>query len=437
MPKLAAGALDNTGCRDGATATLERVNGQSPKRPDLDHIRSITGLAADLAATAVNIGWITHDVREVADDSAKIASSAEELSATVAEISRSSHASANEAAHVRQETDACRRDMSGAGQSMAVINGRVNAVQERLGVLEGAVGQIADMAKTIEAISKQTNLLALNATIEAARAGEAGRGFAVVAGEVKSLSGQTAQATDQIRGRIATLTAEMAAIKQQIVESADSVAAGEQAVHTAERRIQGIGEQMAAMSDRMNSLVDVLGQQGTTTDAISRRVNRIAAKAKKTRGEVDGSLDRLLKAESRAMAAIETQQPGETAQYELVRAKADLAVWQRNLAATLVGLVKPDAKLVEQRGRLERWCEQCDDETLRRHPGFAALRSAVTRSRSEAGRFIKAAQNADWSAATDAYVTVEGIIQEIVAKADALIEILGRSADAGQLRHGA
>src|SRR5262249_32064627 len=196
-------------------------------------------------------------------------------------------------------------------------------------------------------------------------------------------------------------------------------------------------EQMAAMSDRMNSLVDVLGQQGTTTDAISRRVNRIAAKAKKTRGEVDGSLDRLLKAESRAMAAIETQQPGETAQYEFVRAKADLAVWQRNLAATLVGLVKPDAKLVEQRGRLERWCEQCDDETLRRHPAFAALRSAVTRSRSEAGRFIKAAQNADWSAATDAYVTVEGIIQEIVAKADALIEILGRSADAAQLRHSA
>jgi methyl-accepting chemotaxis protein len=69
--------------------------------------------------------------------------------------------------------------------------------------LSRAAQRIGDVVKLITAIANQTNLLALNATIEAARAGEAGRGFAIVASEVKSLSNQTAKATEEIGAQIA------------------------------------------------------------------------------------------------------------------------------------------------------------------------------------------------------------------------------------------
>lgn len=58
---------------------------------------------------------------------------------------------------------------------------------------------ISDIITAVGEIAEQSNLLAVNAAIEASKAAEQGKGFAVVAQEVKTLAGQSKQATVRVR----------------------------------------------------------------------------------------------------------------------------------------------------------------------------------------------------------------------------------------------
>lgn len=66
-------------------------------------------------------------------------------------------------------------------------------------------GGVTQVAGFIREISEQTNLLGLNAAIEAARVGDAGAGFGVVAKEIRKLSVDTKNATNEIEKSLLTV----------------------------------------------------------------------------------------------------------------------------------------------------------------------------------------------------------------------------------------
>ncbi len=96
-------------------------------------------------------------------------------------------------------------NIQSAGSRAQKLANWVQALDERITVIEESIQSAQTNNNDIASIAAQVNILAINAKIEAARAGEAGRGFAVVAEAINELSRKTASAAEGINDSIATL----------------------------------------------------------------------------------------------------------------------------------------------------------------------------------------------------------------------------------------
>jgi methyl-accepting chemotaxis protein len=146
------------------------------------------------------------DLNSSAENLSEMAQQAKTDSATVASVSKATATIVQSAATAGEQLAVTIAEVENhAIESSRLAASAVNeVVQTNSTIDELAVvtKEISEVTALINKIAGQTSLLALNATIESARAGEAGRGFSVVAHEVKTLAGQTANATRDISKRI-------------------------------------------------------------------------------------------------------------------------------------------------------------------------------------------------------------------------------------------
>ena len=200
----------------------------SALRGNADALDTTSGQASEQCTT------VAAGAEEASINMQSVAASAEELTSSIEEINRQVVQSAGLADQAVEKSRAMNQTITG---------------------LDGVTDRIGDIVKLIQGIADQTNLLALNATIEAARAGEAGRGFAIVAQEVKTLAGQTADATDQISHQISELQGTMSGAV------------------TANTDISSAIEQINAAC---NAIATAVTQQSAATAEIARNVSEAA-----------------------------------------------------------------------------------------------------------------------------------------------------------------
>lgn len=320
---LPAGALGR-----GLASLIRRVEARI-----IDDLALAATISAETSETAINVGWISHDMREMSQSAQAISGAIAELVASINALAENSADSAKGAVRTRDATMSCLADSHAATAAMALIDARVTNIDARLVVLEGAAEQIRGMAGAIESIARRTNLLALNATIEAARAGSMGRGFAVVATEVKALSAQTEKATGDIHQQLATFAAEMAAIKTAVVDSRRSVGKGTAIVAEVATRLDAASTAVTQVAQHVHDLAALLAHQRVATVEIAESTAMIATKITKTEAEIGMINVRLVGCETLAHGAWDDYQASE-AGATLARIPAEAAIFKRELAAS-------------------------------------------------------------------------------------------------------
>jgi methyl-accepting chemotaxis protein len=233
----------------------------------------VAGSSEQLAA---NVHTMAAAAEEVSMNVVSISSASEQISVNVGSISAAAeNASRNVGAvstGVQEATKTFKQIASDACEGSQVTSkamemaGRASAA---MSALDRSAGEIGKVTEAIKMIALQTNLLALNATIEATSAGEAGKGFAVVAHEIKELANQSAQAAEDIAGKIEAVQD----TTREAVEVIGGVTAIIGSIHASAGRIS---EAVVTQTNAANRAADRLAEASQGVEHIAGSIAEVA-----------------------------------------------------------------------------------------------------------------------------------------------------------------
>lgn len=239
------------------------INGVASSAEDATtNVNSVSSAVEEMSAT---LNQISETATTVSENTNTIAVALEEMSATINEVTKNTEHAAN------------------VSRSAAEKASVTQDIMRKLGDSAESVGKVVQV---IDEIAEKTNLLALNASIEAARAGDAGKGFNVVANEVKDLSKQTAEATQNIVMQIN----EMQENTQTSIKAITEISEVINELNSVNLTIAGAVEEQSVTT---NEVSQTTADAATSLEEVSRNVSEVSRAANDIAGN-SGAMSNLI-----------------------------------------------------------------------------------------------------------------------------------------------
>ncbi len=242
-----------------------------------DSSRNVASTSEEMSASVEQITsssyQISDTVSEISKGAQNQASKTEEVSRamvdmtmTVQEVATNSQKAAENA----KDSNELINNLGDIAKDLIIkMNSIKHATAESSGViteLDSKSKQIGEIVNLITNIADQTNLLALNAAIEAARAGDHGRGFAVVADEVRKLAEDSGNAAKQIASLITEI---------------------QEGTHNAVTSMEQGSAEVETGASALNEAVEVVEKVVNAGDMIANMVQDIAAAAQEQSASIE------------------------------------------------------------------------------------------------------------------------------------------------------
>ena len=389
----------------------------------LECLTSVVGLSTSVVEVSVSTANILASAREVQSAATSMASAVEELAASIGEIEssaqRSSHA-VEESSHLTSEG---MRELTGLRSQITDTGHLFETVAVKTKDLQGVVSNLGKVVDLIAKIAGQTNLLALNATIEAARAGEHGRGFAVVATEVKSLSRQTADATETIRGQIKNLTESFASVLETVSKSQSTMNTVVTSAQKVGTDFENISRNSESIAHQVNELTNIISQQRIAVELLAKNMSVV-----KDKGEQNlASVEELANQTDKAVGLIEDMRTKlaaeDIANKVIYLAKADHVLWKKRLLDIAVGRSKTKASELADHTmcRLGKWYYQQGNEGMRLLRSFHAIEEPHKKVHFHGIEAAKCYEANKLEEGMKHYQMLEVASHEVIAALDALV----------------